>query len=110
MRARAAACRVVALSPSDKTKALTRHGSFYAHSLDGSKRRPTRLTRSSARSPGEAFARVLLDLLLGLENPVPRVEVERDDEHENSEADPTRPAGRASVAGRAHSCLLRLGD
>src|SRR5512133_3551253 len=62
-----------------------------------------------AKHPAEALARVLLDLLLGLENPVPRVEVERDDEHKNPKADSTRPAGSACAAGRAHSCLLRLG-
>jgi hypothetical protein len=51
-----------------------------------------------AQDAAEAVAGVLLHLFLGLVDPVPGVEAERDDEQQDPEADPAGPAERA--AGR----------
>jgi glyoxylate reductase len=61
---------------------------------------------SRIEDAAEALARVLSHLLLGLVDPVPAVEAERDDEHENPEGDSAGLAGRSGAGGDAHRSLL----
>jgi hypothetical protein len=63
-----------------------------------------------AQDSSEAFAGVLPHLLLGLEDPVPAVEAERDDKHENPEADSAWTAERTRVTGRAHLASSVVGS